>query len=265
MAAGGKGANQAVAAARLGASVVFIARVGHDAFGAGVVKGFEREGIDTRFIVRDPDAPSGVALIGVDRERGENSIIVAPGANARLTPADVERAADVIAAAQIVVCQLEVPLDAVGRALELARASGVTTILNPAPAQSLPSDLLALVSILTPNETEAALLAGQVGLEPREAARALLALGVSTVIVTLGGEGALLATGEGERLIPGCPVARVVNTTAAGDCFTGALAISLAEGQSLESAIAFANKAASISVTRVGAQPSLPTRADVEA
>ena len=258
---GGKGANQAVAAARLGGRVSFVARVGADVFGDNAVRGFEAEGIVTDRIVRDPAAPSGVALIGVDQQRGENAIIVAPGANGRLSPDDIARAADVIRSADAVLCQLEIPVETVAAALTLARDAGVLTVLNPAPAQALPPELLANVSLLTPNEAEAAFLAGGAG-SPAEAARELRGRGVGTVIVTLGAAGALIVSENGEQHIAGRRVANVVDTTAAGDCFTGALAVALGEKHSLEYAVHFANAAAALSVTRLGAQPSLPTRAE---
>lgn len=264
MAAGGKGANQAVAAARLGGDVTFIARVGADLFGEQAVQGFEADGIRTDYIVRDPDAPSGVALIGVDETTGENSIIVAPGANARLSIEDIEAAAGAIREADVLVCQLEVPLDAVHHSLKIASTAGVRTILNPAPAQPLPRDLLSMISILTPNETEAAQLAGVSGGQPALAAKTLLRAGIETVIVTLGPEGALVVDSHCEIQVPAPAVERAADTTAAGDCFTGALAVALGEGMPVPNAAEFACRAAAISVTRAGAQPSLPYRGELE-
>jgi len=253
---GGKGANQAVAAARLGALVTFVACVGADMFGDQAVLGYEAEGIDTRYVVRDPDAPTGVALIYVDEKTGENCIVVASGANRCLSVALIERAAEAIRQADVVVCQLEVPFESVLAALKLAREAGKTTILNPAPPQAVTDELLSYVSVLTPNETEAAFLA--------EDAEALRSRGVAQVVVTLGAEGVLLVTHDGQKRIPVGKAVQAVDTTAAGDCFTGALAVGLAEGESLESAIAFANAAASLSVEKAGAQPSLPSRYEVE-
>ena len=262
---GGKGANQAVAAARLGAQVTFVARVGDDALGDAALRGLADAGIDTQFVVRDPDAPSGVALIGVDEGTGENAIMVASGANGNLSVGDIRRAADVIRAADVLVCQLETPLETVGAALETARAAGVTTILNPAPAQSLSIEMLANVSVLTPNETEAALLAGPGAKTPAEIAHGLRQQGVGSVVLTLGAQGALVSTESADTRIEPFTPDTVVDTTAAGDCFTGALAVALAEGHGLERGARFACAAASLSVEAQGAQPSLPTRTAVDA
>jgi ribokinase len=263
--AGGKGANQAVAAARLGADVTFICRVGADSFGDAAIDGFKSDGIDVSYIVRDTDVPTGVALIGVS-STGQNSIIVAPGANGRLSVDDIDAAADAIRAADVVVAQLEVPLAAVGRAFQLAREAGAVTILNPAPALSFPCSLMSLTSVLTPNETEAATLCGvdDEDLDPVRAGATLRALGVETVIITLGAAGALLSTVEAADTIAGTLVEQVVDTTAAGDSFTGALAVAIAEGRPLNDAVRFANAAASISVARAGAQPSMPRRREVD-
>ena len=261
---GGKGANQAVAAARLGAQVTFVARVGSDVFGDRTVQGFVGEGIDTRFVVRDSNTPTGVALIGVDAGSGENAILVAPGANAHLSVADVENAAEVIRSAAVLVCQLETPLEPVAAALEIAARAGVVTILNPAPAQALPMTMLQNVSVLTPNKAEAALIAGQGADTPTLTAHRLRVLGARSVVITLGAQGAYISDEVIDRQVETFTVRNVIDTTAAGDCFTGALAVALAEGKNLERAAEFANAAASLSVEKIGAQPSLPMRAEVD-
>ncbi len=264
-AAGGKGANQAVGAARAGGQVTFVARVGRDMFGDQAIAGFQRDGIATEFVFRDQTAPSGVALIFVARD-GENSIAVAGGANGKLSPADVRKAKEVIAKASAVVMQLETPLETVQAAAGLAAKAGVRVILNPAPAQRLPDSLLRQVSILTPNETEAELLTGIKVTDEATAGQAadqLLAKGVQTVILTLGAKGALVATKESKQRVPGFKI-KAVDTTAAGDIFNGALAVALSEGQLLLDAVRFACAAAAISVTRLGAQPSAPKRKEIE-
>ena len=265
MAAGGKGANQAVGAARSGGRVSLVARVGADMFGDQALAGLREDRINLAHVYRDRKAASGVALIFVG-ERGENSIAVASGANARLSPADVKSARGVIAAASVLLLQLEVPLASVQAAALLGARSGAQVILNPAPARALPDSLLRRVSILTPNETEAAMLTGisvrGAGAAARAAER-LRARGVPTVIVTLGARGALLASEDGTRIVPGFKV-RAVDTTAAGDIFNGALAVALAEEQPLLQAVRFASAAAAISVTRRGAQQSAPQRREID-
>jgi len=261
MPAGGKGANQAVAAARQGAKVTFVARLGADVFGDKALAGFAHEGIDTTFVTRDDSAPSGVALILIDAH-GDNMLAVAPGANARLSPADVDRAAAAIAAADAVVLQLETPIETVRHTLQMAHSHGVRTVLNPAPAQPLPPDILKLVDVLTPNEHEVALLCGDASLTPAQAARQLLGVGVGAVVVTLGARGALIVTAQGEEQAPGHRV-KAVDTTAAGDAFTGALACALARGDSMLAAVRYANAVGALTVTKMGAQPSLPNLAEV--
>jgi ribokinase len=266
MNAGGKGANQAVAAARLGGAVTFVAKTGNDIFGKNALQLFATEGIDTQYIREDENHPSGVALITVD-ERGENCIVVASGANAQLSAADVADAAPALQTASLLLMQLEVPLDAVVYAAQEASAHGVRTILNPAPACPLPDDLWQHIAILTPNEKEAELLSGVSIAGKESAARAAAVLrqkGVGVVIVTLGAEGALICDEEGELLVP-APKVTAVDTTAAGDVFNGALAVALSEGKAMKDAVAFAVQAASISVTRMGAQASAPYRQEVEA
>ncbi len=262
---GGKGANQAVGAARAGGQVAFVARVGRDMFGEQAVAGFKRDGINVDFVLRDTAAPSGVALIFVAKD-GENSIAVASGANARLLPADVKKARSAFSQADVLVMQLETPLSTVQAAADLAARHGLRVILNPAPARPLPDKLLRRVSILTPNETEAELLTGiKVDGEAAaaKAADQLRRRGVQTVIITLGARGAFVCSAEVKQLVPGFKV-KATDTTAAGDIFNGALAVALAEGQPLLDAVRFANAAAALSVTKLGAQPSAPARTEIE-
>jgi ribokinase len=263
---GGKGANQAVAAARLAAAgqVHFVAKVGDDAFGRQALTQFQAEGVDTAYVRVAPGQPSGVALINVATATGENSISVAAGANEHLRPADVD-AALANAAPGTVVLQLEIPLPTVIHAARQAAARGLRVVLNPAPAQPLPASLGADLYALTPNETEVEMLTG---VRVRDAATAsvaaarLHAAGFGRVILTLGAQGAYWSDGT-EAALVAAPAVRAVDTTAAGDCFTGALAVALAEGHSLPEAVAFACRAAALAVTRPGAQASLPTRAEL--
>lgn len=265
MAAGGKGANQAVAAARAGGRVTFIGRVGRDMFGERALSGLAQDGVNVDFVVRDPAQPSGVALIFVART-GQNSIAVAPGANARLCPADLQRARAGFAGAQVLLMQLETPLPTVQAAARLAAQHGARVILNPAPARPLPTTLLRRVDVLTPNETEAELLSGVRVTNPATAARAarkLRALGPPTVVITLGPAGAWVSSPQAEFHVPAFKV-KAVDTTAAGDVFNGALAVALAEGLPLAQAVRFANAAGALSVTKLGAQPSAPTRSQIQ-
>jgi ribokinase len=265
-AAGGKGANQAVGAARAGGDVTFVARVGRDVFGDQAIKGFRRDGIRVEAVFRDAKRPSGVALIFVARD-GENSIAVASGANSLLSPADVRRARAAFRGAAVLLMQLETPMPAVAEAARLAQDEGVLTILNPAPARDLPDHLLKEISILTPNESEAEILSGTKVRDESSAitaARKLRQRGVKTVILTLGARGALVCNANGEILVPGYKV-KSVDTTAAGDVFNGALAVNLGEGEQLVDAVRFANAAAAISVTQLGAQPSAPQRKEIDA
>ena len=263
MGAGGKGANQAVAARRLGGDVTFVCKVGRDIFGDNAVKGYEKEGIDTSHILRS-DAPSGVALILVDA-KAENSIAVAPGANGDLTPADIRNLRDVIAGASYLILQLEVPVETVLEAARIAHEAGVYVILNPAPACPLPEELFKYLSLITPNQTETALMTG---IEADEASLdravdALRAKGVQDVIVTLGSRGSLVCTGDKREFVPACKV-KAVDTTAAGDTFCGALCVALSEGKSLTEAAAFATKASALAVQKMGAQDSIPYRKDIQ-
>ena len=262
---GGKGANQAVACARLGGETTFVAKVGDDAFGRETGPRLAKDGIDARLLV-DPAAASGVALILVDAE-GRNCISVAPGANATLTPSDLEPMRGEIEGAAALVMQLETPIETVAWAMKVARAAGVTTVLNPAPAAELPADLYANLDWITPNETEAKLLTGVEvtdAASAKDAAAVLHARGVKGVVVTLGAQGAFWSEGGCCGSVPACPV-KAVDTVAAGDTFNGAFAVVLTEGQSVVEAVYFAVKAASIAVTRPGAQSSVPHRSEVAA
>ncbi len=262
---GGKGANQAVAAARLGASVAMVGRVGQDAFAGPLLDNLAAVGVDHTFVSRDPAAATGVALIVVD-DAGQNSIVVTSGANMRLQPADIDAAETAVAAARVLLLQLESPLEAVTRAAEVAHTHGVKVILNPAPAQPLPVSLLALVDFLIPNETETALLTGKSinsQAQAKAAAAELRQSGVGTVILTLGERGALLAGPTETKLFPAFKVTPV-DTTAAGDAFVGGLAVALAEGKSLAEAVRWGNAAGALAATHLGAQPSLPTRQALE-
>ena len=267
MAAGGKGANQAVAAARAGGEVTFLARVGDDMFGQQAVEGFVQEGINTEHVIRDEKAPSGVALIFV-ADDGENSIGVASGANGQLSPADIDAAGACIESADLLVMQLETPLETVLHAAQIAATANVPVILNPAPAQPLSDELLSCISILTPNESEAELLTGikvEDATSAKQAAEALRAKGVETVIVTLGSQGAVVISKSFSGSVPAFPV-DPVDTTAAGDVFNGTLAVALSEAEesSLEEAVRFACAAAALSVTKLGAQPSAPDRKQID-
>jgi ribokinase len=265
MAAGGKGANQAVAAARLGANVVFVAKVGEDIFGKQAVESFGREGIDTSCIFVDPVHPSGVALINVDAY-GENCIVVASGANANLVREDLAEAEGKIKNAAVVLIQLEIPLPTVEYVAAKAAGYGVPVILNPAPACALSDELFRKVRVLTPNEKEAEMLSGVAIVDKSSAERAAAMLagkGVKTVIITLGPDGALVLDG-GEFLCVAAPAVTAVDTTAAGDVFNGALAVALSEGRTMTDAVGFACAAAALSVTRMGAQPSAPGRSEVD-
>lgn len=264
-AAGGKGANQAVAAARAGGAVSLVACVGRDALGDAALAGFRREGIDVRHVARDRRAPSGVALILVARG-GENCIAVAPGANRLLSPRRARAARAALVGSSALLVQLETPLETVASAAATAARAGVPVILNPAPACALPASLLRLVTILTPNQTEAELLSGVAVHDTSSAAEAatrLLAAGVRSVVITMGARGAFAMSSQGRWRVPGFRV-KAVDTTGAGDVFNGSLAVALGEGRLLPAAVRFANAAAALSVTRRGAQPSAPTRVEID-
>lgn len=256
---GGKGANQAVAAARLGGKVKMIGRVGKDQFGKELLRTVTNAGVDTKYIIQDSDAPSGVAFITVD-DLGKNTIVVASGANARLSPEDVTLAEEAFIGASVLLLQLECPLIAVERAITLAQKYHLKIVLNPAPAQLLDAELLARVDYLIPNQTELALLSGQD--TPVAGINVLAGLGVRKMVVTMGDEGALVVDGNRHEHLPAYRV-RVVDTTAAGDAFAGAFAVALTEGSSVWEAARWGNAAGAMTVMRAGAQPSLPAREEL--
>ena len=265
--AGGKGGNQAVAAARLGAQVSMLGCVGADANGAQLRAGLEAEGIDCAAL-ETGQAATGVALIIVD-DASQNAIVIVAGSNGEVTPATIARHEAALAAAEVVICQLETPPDAVRAALTTARRLGKTVILNPAPATGpLPADWLPLIDYLIPNELEAAALTGLPVDTPEDAAKAAAALraaGARNVLVTLGARGVqALLDGAADATLYEAPKVKAVDTTAAGDTFIGGFAAQLAQGAGVENAIRFAQRAAALSVTRAGAQPSIPTRAELE-
>ena len=263
---GGKGANQAVGAARAGGDVVFVACVGDDAYGGQVVANLEADGIDTRFVFTEAGVASGTALIMVDGE-GQNCISVAPGANYRLTPAHVDRARDALERAAIIGVQCEISPETLDHVIALGAELGTPVLLNLAPARRMSDASLARLACLAVNETEAEFLTGlkvASGRDVEAAADALLARGPKTVVLTLGARGAYLASASGSALVPGFAV-EAVDTTAAGDVHCGALAVALVEGRPLEEAVRFANAASALSVTKLGAQPSAPRRRDIEA
>lgn len=261
---GGKGANQAVAAARLGARTAMLGCTGDDAFGAELRAVLARDGIDVTAVRTAPGASSGVALIVVD-EGGHNGIVVVPGANALLAPADVDRHEPLLASARIVALQLETPLATVAHAAARARALGKVVVLNPAPAQPLPPGLLACADYLVPNEVEAAMLAGFAVDSPEraaEAGRCLRARGARRVLVTLGARGVVAVSDDGTEHFP-APPAVAVDSTAAGDTFIGGFCAALVADRPLHEAIGFAQAAAALSVTRPGAQSSIPRRDEI--
>jgi ribokinase len=262
---GGKGANQAVMAAKLGGDVAMVTKLGQDIFGENTLKNFQSWGIDTRHVLFTDQAFSGVAPIAVDPD-GHNAIIIVTGANDELTPEEIEAARPVVAAAQIVVCQLEIPVEITLAALRIARQEGVTTIFNPAPARpELPDELFQLSDIFCPNESETELLTGlTVGTieEAETAARGLLERGAGMVILTLGERGSLLVNSDGSAHVPATPV-KALDTTGAGDAFVGSLGYFLAAGKPLTEAMRRANHIAAISVQSSGTQTSFPVAADL--
>ncbi|MGR3485999.1 MAG: ribokinase [Paracoccaceae bacterium] len=266
---GGKGSNQAVAAARAGGDVAFLGKLGRDVFADMALRIWDEAGVRP-LVTHDPDGYTGAAFIHVEDATGDNAIVVAPGVAATLTPSDMDAAEDAIAGARVFVTQLEQPMDAARRALEIARAHGTVTILNPAPAAPLDDALLSLCDHVTPNETEAADLTGRPVTGPEDAlaaARALLDRGVrGAAIVTLGAQGAVALTKDGTAIhVPARHAGPVAETTGAGDAFNGGLAVALSEGRPLREALDFANATAAISVTRPGTAPSMPDRTEIDA
>lgn len=263
MGPGGKGANQAVAARLLGGEVTFVCKLGRDMFGEGASKHYESCGLDTSKILWS-DKPSGVALITVD-SKAENSIVVASGANADMTVSDIDSVADIIKSSGILLLQLEIPMDAVVHAAEIAYNAGVQVVLNPAPAAALPAELLKCVSILIPNETEASAISG-IDINNFETAAAaaerLKGMGVREVIITMGSRGSVVCDGDC-TFVPAFKV-NAIDTTAAGDTFCGGVCVALSEGKDLLEAVKFATAASSIAVQRPGAQDSVPNRCEVD-
>lgn len=263
---GGKGANQAVAARRLGVKVAFVCRLGADMFGDKAVDGYLKEGIDVTYISRDVDKPSGVALITVD-SHAENCIVVASGANASLSAADIDNAVKAIADSDIMLMQLESPMETVEYAAKVAKGLGVKVILNPAPApkDGIPEGVLENVDLIIPNSTEAEMLSG-IHITDYEsaldAAKKISSKGIGQVIITLGAKGSLVFDNGKETVVPSVKV-EAVDTTAAGDTFCGAVAVALSEGKTLAEAAGFAAKASAVTVTRMGAQPSIPYREEI--
>jgi ribokinase len=265
---GGKGSNQAIAAARAGADVRMITRIGRDTFGEMARKAWAADGVDTRAVTIDDTLPTGAAFIFVSTETGNNAIIVESGAAANLSPADVAAAEAVIASAKVLVTQFEQPVETAMAGLTLARKHGVITILNPAPAVPADQAIYALCDYVTPNETEAETITGQkvqTEADALAAAKAFVAMGAKNALITLGEKGAFLHGEAGTAMVPAFKVANVVDTTGAGDAFNGGFAVALAEGKSPLDAIRFANATAALSVQKPGTAPSMPTRAEIEA
>ncbi len=262
---GGKGANQAVMAARLGARVTMVTKLGRDVFGEGTVRNYIAQGVDTTFVLFDESEASGVAPIFVD-DAAQNFIVIVPGANHALSPDDASSAAEVIRGADVLVCQLEIPLETTLEAFRIAHAADVRTILNPSPAAPLPDELLRLTDICVPNETETELLTGlpvQSSSQAESAAHSLLARGVGVVIVTLGERGALVVEQNAVEHLPPIRI-EAVDPTGAGDAFIGSLATFLGEGMQLRTGVRRANAIAALSVTKIGTQTSFPNRQEAD-
>ena len=262
---GGKGANQAVMASRLGARVSMVTKVGSDLFGPMTIENFHKQGIAVDHVITAPNASSGVAPIWVD-ENGRNMIIIVPGANMLLDSNDVQAAVNIISTSKIVIAQLEIPNDTIEEGFKIAKAAGVMTILNPAPARPVSQSILQMTDIIVPNETEVELLTGIKvnGLRgAEEASRHLSEMGVKIVIITLGKDGAFLFDHSGARHFS-APSVNAIDTTGAGDAFIGGLAYAISHKQHLYNAIEFANICAALSVTKLGTQTSFPTMADIE-
>ena len=262
---GGKGANQAVAAARLGGNVTFVTKIGNDIFGSESTVNFRKENINTKYIIKDSKNPSGVALINVD-DAGENSIVVAPGSNGALTPADISEDIFEAGTNDLYLMQLEIPIDTVEHVAKKASGNGNRVILNPAPAMQISDTLIESLYLITPNETEAEILTGIRVVDlvsAKKAATMLHKRGVENVVITMGKIGSYLLSGEFSEIIP-VKTVQAIDTTAAGDIFNGALTVAVSEGINIIEAVDFANKAAAISVTRMGAQASAPYRKEIK-
>jgi ribokinase len=265
-ASGGKGANQAVAAAKLGSPVKMIGRVGTDDFGKTLRSNLNAVGIDTQYVVQDNEAATGIASISVD-DKGQNTIIVAPGANARVSRTDIDAAAGAFREARVVVAQLEIPLEAVQHAFRVAHTNNALTILNPAPAQPLTRKILELVDIVIPNETETTQLTGIEVIDfdsAQNAANVLKQMGARRVLITMGAKGALFVDGDSPAQSIAAFKIQAVDTTAAGDAFVGALAAALARDKDWKTSLHEASAAGALAATKLGAQPSLPTRAELD-